>query len=98
MSGLSAHEPARSEPSFLALTWPALAWWAIVLSYAVFLVSNTRAALKIPDIATGAPLAAGYVLSALYAVRAWRRKRWAAVLVNLSVLAMLAAALLGALE
>ena len=55
-------------------------------------------AFDVPEIAIWAPVAAGYVLCGLYAVRAWRRKRWAAVAVNLSVFAMLAAALLDVFE
>ena len=40
----------------------------------------------------------GQVLSVVYAVRAWRHKRWAAMAVNLSVIALTAVALLGAFD
>ncbi len=69
-----------------------------MLSFTLLLAFDPFTAFDVPEIALWVPLAAGYVLSALYAVRAWRRKRWAAVLTNLSVLAMLAVALLGALD
>ncbi len=69
-----------------------------MLSFTLLLAFDPFTAFDVPEIAMWVPVAAGYVLSALYAVRAWRRKRWAALLVNLSVLAMLVVALLGLLE
>ncbi len=82
----------------------------VFLGYAALIIFNPMEILPAPghdDIpfvgswyATAAAplLVAGYVASGLFAVRAWRRKRWAAVTVNLSVLAMLAVALFGALD
>ena len=69
-----------------------------MLSYTLLLAFDPFTAFDVPEIAIWVPVAAGYVLCGLYAVRAWRRKRWAALLTNLSVFAMFAAALLGVFE
>ena len=89
------------------LTWPAFVWWTVFFAYAALLIFNPMAILNPPKVAFGfgmyeivvAPLLfAGYIASALFAVLAARRRRWGAVLMNMSTYAMLVVALLGLLE
>ncbi len=73
--------------TFLALSWPASAWWAIVLSCILLSAFDPFADRTLPAEAIAALIVTG-VLCGVYAVRAWRYKRWAAVAVNLSVVAL----------
>ena len=73
--------------TFLALAWPALAWWTIVLSCILLSAFDPFADRTLSAEAIAALIVTG-VLCGVYAVRAWRHKRWAAVAVNLSVIAL----------
>ena len=83
--------------TFLALSWPALAWWTVFLSCVLLSAFDPFAAWELPAEVTALFMIV-QVLSVVYAVRAWRHKRWAAMAVNLSVMAITAVALLGAFD
>ncbi len=84
--------------TFLALSWPALVWWAVLLSCVLLSAFGPFAAWELPSAEITALLMMGQVLACVYAVRAWRYKRWAAVAVDLSVVAITVVALLGLLD